>query len=75
MKTVNIHAAKTALSALIADALSGEDVVIAKNGKPLVRLTPLAQSKPSDAFGMDAGLITIASDFDSTPEEFTDYVE
>lgn len=75
MKTVNIHAAKTTLSALIADALGGEEVVIAKNGKPLVRLTPLAERKPSDAFGMDAGLITIAPDFDDTPNVFVDYVE
>ena len=75
MKTVNMHAAKTTLSALIADALAGEEVVIAKNGKPLVRLTPLAETKPSDAFGMDAGRITIAPDFDRTPDEFADYVE
>lgn len=42
MKTTNIHAAKTGLSKLIDAALRGEDVVIAKAGKPVVRQTPLA---------------------------------
>jgi prevent-host-death family protein len=41
MKTVNIHAAKTQLSSLVQEALDGEEIIIAKAGKPLVRLTPL----------------------------------
>jgi prevent-host-death family protein len=40
MKTVNLHAAKTHLSRLV-DAVSGEDIVIAKAGQPLVRLVPV----------------------------------
>lgn len=46
MQPTNIHAAKTSLSKLIDAALRGEDVVIAKAGKPVVRLTPLAPDHP-----------------------------
>lgn len=44
--TANIHEAKTTLSKLIERALAGEEVVIAKAGKPLVHLTPVASPKP-----------------------------
>ncbi|MDE2573392.1 MAG: type II toxin-antitoxin system Phd/YefM family antitoxin [bacterium] len=74
MKTVNLYEAKTHLSALVGEALSGEDVVLARHGKPLVRLVPVAQAKPSDAFGMDRGLVEIAADFDETPADFAEYV-
>jgi len=53
MKQVNISEAKGHLSRLITDALSGEEVVVARNGEPLVRLVPVKTRKPSDAFGMD----------------------
>ena len=44
MKQVTVHAAKTNLSKLIDAALAGEDVVIAKGSKPVVRLVPIRQS-------------------------------
>ncbi len=43
---VNMHQAKSSLSRLVERALAGEDVVIARNGEPLVRLVPVP--KPSD---------------------------
>lgn len=43
--TANIHEAKTTLSKLIKRALAGEEVIIAKAGKPLVHLTPIAPPK------------------------------
>lgn len=46
MTTVNIHDAKTQLSQLLARALAGEEIVIAKAGKPLVRLTPVDAVRP-----------------------------
>ena len=46
MSVFNIHEAKTNLSSLLERALAGEEVVIAKAGKPLVRLEPLAKSGP-----------------------------
>jgi prevent-host-death family protein len=45
MRQVTIHAAKTQLSRLIAAAMSGEEVVIAKGNKPIVRLVPIPQGK------------------------------
>ncbi len=44
--TANIHEAKTTLSKLIERALAGEEVIIAKAGKPLVHLTPVPAAKP-----------------------------
>jgi len=45
--TANIHEAKTTLSKLIERALAGEEVVIAKAGKPLVKLTPVPKQQTS----------------------------
>ena len=45
MRQVTIHAAKTQLSRLIEAAVSGEDVVIAKGNRPIVRLVPIPQGK------------------------------
>ena len=44
METINIHAAKTHLSRLIERALAGENIIISRNGEPLVHLTPHKQS-------------------------------
>lgn len=72
-KTVNIHAAKTHLSSLIAEAEAGADIVIARAGKPAVRLVPVkkkaAKSKKTKARfdrkpGFMKGQIWMAPDFD-----------
>ena len=42
MKTVNLHAAKTQLSRLVDEAAAGEEIVIAKAGRPMVRLVPVS---------------------------------
>jgi prevent-host-death family protein len=68
MTKMNVHEAKTHLSKLIEKAKNGEEVVIAKNGVPEVRLVPYEQ-KPKEWFGMDAGKIWIADDFDELPED------
>ena len=54
---VNIHEAKTHLSRLIEKALTGEDIVIAKAGRPLVRLTVIPAA-PTRELGTAAGRIT-----------------
>jgi prevent-host-death family protein len=70
-KTVNIFEAKTQLSKLIARAEKGEDVVIARAGKPVVRLTRLEAKKKTIRFGGLKGKIWIADDFDAyLPEDF-----
>ena len=64
MATVNLHAAKTHLSRLVEAAAAGEDVVIAKAGKPMVRLVPVAASGRRTGFGALRGKIRIGDDFD-----------
>ena len=64
MKTANLHEAKTHLSRLVDAALTGEDVVIARAGKPLVRLVPVEPPPEPRRLGLDAGRIVIADDFD-----------
>ncbi len=67
MTKVNIHEAKTNLSKLLEKALSGEEVVIARSGKPLVRLVPIEDRE--EWFGMDEGKCCIAEDFDTLDPE------
>ncbi len=61
---VNVHAAKTQFSKLLERAESGEEVVIARGGKPVARLAPLRSARPkSREPGLLAGRVHIASDF------------
>lgn len=70
MRQINIHEAKTQLSRLVEDAAGGEDIVIAKAGKPVARLTALESSGAPRRFGALKGKIQIADDFDAPlPEE------
>jgi prevent-host-death family protein len=64
---VNIHDAKTNLSKLIAAAESGEEVIIARNGKPAVKLVVVEPKKKSrrDILGSGIGKIWVAPDWDS----------
>jgi prevent-host-death family protein len=65
MKTVNLHAAKTHLSRLVEEAAAGEEVVIAKAGKPMVRLVPVTTRARRTGFGTLKGRIRISDDFDA----------
>ncbi len=66
MKTVNIHEAKTQLSKLVERAAMGEPFVIAKAGKPLVKVVPLTAPDPSQIRrrGFMRGQIEVPADFD-----------
>lgn len=64
MKTVNLHAAKTQLSRLVDQAAAGEEIVIAKAGRPMVRLVPVAVRSRRTGFGTLKGKIRISGDFD-----------
>jgi prevent-host-death family protein len=76
MRTVNIHAAKTRLSRLVDDAAKGEEIVIAKAGKPLARLVPLADAWPKRRLGRLAGKVQIPEDFDAPlPDDILDAFE
>ena len=70
METVNIYEAKTRLSQLVDKAASGEDVVVSRNGKPLVRITRLDVPQRPIRFGVLKGKVKVAADFDAPlPEE------
>jgi prevent-host-death family protein len=66
MKSVNIHEAKTNLSKLVAKAAKGESFVIAKAGKPLVKVVPLDSPTPSEVrrLGFLAKKLKVPDDFD-----------
>jgi prevent-host-death family protein len=65
MRTVNIHAAKTHLSRLVEDAAGGEEIIIAKAGKPMARLVPLKdEPKPRRKLGTLNGKGWIGENFD-----------
>ncbi|MFN7551042.1 MAG: type II toxin-antitoxin system Phd/YefM family antitoxin [Pseudomonadota bacterium] len=64
MKTVNIYEAKTRLSQLVDQAASGEDVVVSRNGRPLVRLTRLESPARKVRLGVLKGRLTVPDDFD-----------
>ena len=63
--TINLHAAKTNLSQLVEQALAGEDIVIAKANKPMVRLTPVEGPTSARTPGSMKGKIRMHDDFDA----------
>jgi len=70
---VNMHDAKTRLSELVAAAEAGEEVVIARGGTPAVRLVPVRTVHPPVRFGLLAGQIELADDFDAPLPGFEPY--
>ena len=74
MHQVTIHEAKTNLSKLIQEALAGEEVIIAKNHKPLIRLTVLPEVKRERKIGRAKGLvIRMDDDFNAPLNDFKNY--
>jgi prevent-host-death family protein len=69
-RTVNVHEAKTHLSKLLAEVGRGEEIVIARAGKPVARLVPLEPRRAPRQPGSAKGQIWIADDFDAPlPDE------
>lgn len=64
-KFVNLYEAKTQLSALVERAAKGEEIIIAKAGRPLARLTPLQQRAVRREPGGWEGQVRISDDFDA----------
>jgi prevent-host-death family protein len=71
MKTINIHEAKTQLSRLVDEASKGEPFVIAKAGKPIVKVTALGVPVGTEIkrLGFMTGQISVPDDFDRMGEE------
>jgi len=71
MTVFNIHDAKTHFSKLLERVLNGEEVVIAKAGKPVARILPFAADDTSPRVaGIDKGKVIIKPDFDAPLPEF-----
>lgn len=71
---VNVHEAKTQLSRLIQAALEGEEIIIARNRKPLVRLEVLPEARTRRRIGGARGLIVrMDESFDEPLSDFVDY--
>lgn len=64
-RSINIHDAKTHLSRLVEQAAAGTEIVIAKAGKPMARLVPLAAAPKPKKLGLLRGKLRIAPDFDA----------
>jgi prevent-host-death family protein len=70
MPVVTVHTAKTQLSKLIARAEAGEEVIIARRDKPVVRLVPVEQPKSKRQFGSMKGRASVGPEFfEPLPEE------
>jgi prevent-host-death family protein len=68
---VGMHEAKTKLSQLVTRAENGEEIVIARNGEPAVRLVPVERRSSMESIrGIYRGQVHIADDFDELPPEF-----
>jgi prevent-host-death family protein len=70
---VNMHQAKTRLSELVAAAEAGEEVFIARDGVPAVRLVPVLVEHAPVRLGILAGQIEVGEDFDDPLPEFAEY--
>lgn len=69
MSINNIHEAKSQLSKLIEQAEKGEEVIIARSGRPVAKLIAYQASRKDRRGGQWRGKVTIAKDFDTLPDE------
>lgn len=68
--TINIHEAKTHFSKLLARVSAGEEIVIAKAGKPIARLVPIGPEVAKKRVpGIDKGKIWMSKDFDAMTDQ------
>lgn len=68
-RIINVHEAKTHLSRLLEEVLNGAEIILGKSGKPIARLVPYQEERPSRVPGMMKGAIRLAPDFDALPED------
>ncbi|OHC64804.1 MAG: prevent-host-death protein [Rhodocyclales bacterium GWA2_65_20] len=75
MQQFNIAEAKAHLSELVQKAMMGEEIVIARDNKPLAMLVPIKRAQQKRKPGSGKGqILFIAEDFDAIPEGFEDYI-
>ncbi len=75
MAIVNVHQAKTHLSRLLRRVAAGEEIIIAKAGRPLARLVPFRERRENRRLGTERGRIVVAHDFDAPlpPDLLSDF--
>lgn len=72
-RRVGVHEAKTHLSRLLHDVEKGDEIVVVRAGKPVARIVPVTGStSPADSYGMLAGRLVIADDFEAGSDELAD---
>ncbi|MBF6620042.1 MAG: type II toxin-antitoxin system Phd/YefM family antitoxin [Patulibacter sp.] len=69
---VNVHEAKTHLSRLLEQVEGGDEIVIARNGRPVARLVPATERRPPRMPGAWRGQVWMTDDFDETPDDVVD---
>lgn len=74
MRQYNIAEAKSHFSELVKRAMLGEEVIIARGNKPVLKLVPIRAAGGRRSPGSAKGEVRLAPDFDATPEDFADYV-
>lgn len=74
-ETVNIHAAKTHLSRLIERVEAGEEITLARAGRPVAKLVPYTVRREPRRPGLWEGRVKIAPDFDAIDDEIADLFE
>jgi prevent-host-death family protein len=75
LEMVNVHAAKTNLSKLLARVANGEEIVIAKGGTPVAKLVPYVSVAPARQLGAFAGKVWMSDDALETPSWLLDAFE
>jgi prevent-host-death family protein len=76
MEMVNVHEAKTHLSRLLARVARGEEILIARSGKPIARLVPVVPAAGPRRLGIDRNRAAIAEDFDAPlPDDIVEAFE
>jgi prevent-host-death family protein len=75
MTSMNVAEAKAKLSELVARARAGEEVIIARDGVPMVMLVPVKDPRTQRAFGRDRGRFVIPPSFDEADEEIARALE
>jgi prevent-host-death family protein len=70
----NVSEAKARFAELVRKAMSGDEVIIARDNKPVLKLVPLEPTKTERKPGSAKGQVRMAPDFDAIPADFDDYV-
>jgi len=73
MPKYNIAEFKAHLSHLVNRALAGEEVIVARDNRPLLKLVPIESTPAKREPGSARGLVKMTADFDATPQDFAEY--